>query len=133
MLLGTIFVACGALWLIFIDMSSSYMQMIGIVSAVGFGMGCISTPAIVTIQNAAAVSMRGVATSTNSLMGALGQTVAVAVFGMLFNRVVSEETPTQMADGMHLIFIAILVVAVIKIIVAQLLPSGRKSEESQSA
>ncbi|QMV41181.1 MDR family MFS transporter [Cohnella cholangitidis] len=133
MLLGTVFVACGALWLIFIDMNSSYMEMIGIVSVVGFGMGCISTPAIVTIQNAAAVTMRGVATSTNSLMGALGQTVAVAVFGMLFNRVVTEETPTQMADGMHLIFIAILVVAAIKVIVAQLLPSGRKSEESQSA
>ncbi|WP_239618552.1 MDR family MFS transporter [Cohnella mopanensis] len=134
MLLGTILVASGALWLYFIDMGSSYVQVIGIVGLVGLGMGCISTPAIVTIQNSAASTMRGVATSTNSLMGALGQTVAVAVFGMLFNSVVTGEAPSQMkmADGMHLIFVAILTVAIIKLLVINLLPSARKSQERQS-
>ncbi|WP_256761121.1 MDR family MFS transporter [Cohnella sp. WQ 127256] len=133
MMLGTLFVAGAALWLYTLDMSSSYLQLIGIVSIVGFGMGCISTPAIVTIQNSAAESMRGVATSTNSLMGALGQTVAVAVFGMLFNSVVSEDTPTQMADGMHLIFIMILAIAVVKLFVVNFLPSTRKSVEKTSS
>ncbi|QJD84458.1 MDR family MFS transporter [Cohnella herbarum] len=133
MLMGAFFVACGAFWLFTVDMNTSYLHLIGIVVVIGFGMGCISTPAIVAIQNAAAANMRGVATSTNSLMGALGQTVAVAVFGMLFNRMVIEETPSQMADGMHLIFIVILAIAIFKLVVANLLPSAKKSEESQAA
>jgi EmrB/QacA subfamily drug resistance transporter len=86
MLLGTILVAVGALWLYTLHEGSSYWHVIGLLVLIGFGMGCISTPAIVTIQNSAAANMRGVATSTNSFMGTLGQTVAVAVFGMLFNR-----------------------------------------------
>jgi MFS family permease len=129
MLLGALLVACGAFWLFTVDMNSSYLHLIGIVVVIGFGMGCISTPAIVAIQNSAAGSMRGVATSTNSLMGALGQTVAVAVFGMLFNRMVTEETPSQMADGMHLIFIVILAIAAFKLLIANLLPSSEKKSE----
>ncbi|MCD9024961.1 MDR family MFS transporter [Cohnella silvisoli] len=128
---GAALVAGGALWLFTLNMNSSYWQVIGIVIVVGFGMGCINAPAIVTIQNAAAGNMRGVATSTNALMSALGQTIAVAVFGMLFNRVVKEDTPLQMADGMHLIFIAILVIALVNLFVAYLLPAARKSAESR--
>ncbi|BBI35375.1 MDR family MFS transporter [Cohnella abietis] len=132
MTLGTIFVMGGAIWLYTFDMTSSYLQIIGIVIVIGFGMGFLSTTAIVTIQNAAAGNNRGVATSTNSLMGALGQTVAVAVFGMLFNHVVTVETPVKMADGMHLIFTLILAIAIVNLIVVNLLPSERKGQESQT-
>jgi EmrB/QacA subfamily drug resistance transporter len=133
MILGTFLVAGGALWLYSLNMDSSYVHVIGAVMLVGFGMGCISTPAIVTIQNSAAAGMRGVATSTNSLMGALGQTVGVAVFGMLFNRIVVEEAPTQMAEGMHVIFAVLLVIAALKIGIAGLLPKASKAEASEAA
>lgn len=133
MLLGAILVAAGALWLSTLDMGTSYLEVIGICFVIGFGMGCINTPAIVTIQNKAPGSMRGVATSTSSFMGTLGQTVAVAVFGMLFNRMVTEETPVQMADGMHLIFIVILGIAIMKILAVNWLPSAKRSEAASSA
>jgi branched-subunit amino acid transport protein AzlD len=96
-------------------------------------MGCINTPAIVTIQNAAAVNVRGVATSTNSFMSALGQTVAVAVFGMLLNRAVTDNTPSQLADGMHLIFVLILSLAVVTLFVVYLLPSEKKARAIEAA
>ena len=133
MLLGTILVACGALWLYTLHEGSSYWHIIGLLILVGFGMGCISTPAIVTIQNSAAGNMRGVATSTNSFMGTLGQTVAVAVFGMLFNRVVTEEVPSQMAAGMHAIFILLLAIAMVKIFIVNLLPRTGKAERAEAA
>jgi len=135
MMLGTILVLGGAAWLATLNTGSSSWHVIGAVMLVGFGMGCISTPAIVTIQNSAAANMRGVATSTNSLMGALGQTVAVAVFGMLFNRVVAENNPTltEMADGMHMIFILMIAIAIVKIGVVNWLPSSKKAEEIQAS
>ena len=77
--------------------------------------------------------MRGVATSTNSFMGTLGQTVAVAVFGMLFNRVVTEEVPSQMAAGMHAIFILLLAIAMVKIFIVNLLPRTGKAERAEAA
>ena len=129
MFLGTIFVTMGALWLATLSEGSPIWHVIGSAILVGFGMGCISTPAIVTIQNSAPEGMRGVATSTNSFVGALGQTVAVAAFGMLFNRVVIEEVPEQMADGMHLIFLLLVTLAIVKIAVAGFLPSKRKANE----
>ncbi|XID90136.1 MDR family MFS transporter [Paenibacillaceae bacterium WGS1546] len=135
MTIGTLFVAAGALWLFTLNTGSSYLNVIGIVVLVGFGMGCISTPAIVTIQNSAAAKMRGVATSTNSFMGTLGQTVAVAVFGMLFNRIVTSPTPVpeQMAEGMHLIFILLFAIALVKILVVNLLPKAGKAREAESS
>jgi len=63
-------------------------------------------------------------------MGALGQTVAVAVFGMLFNGIVSEEVPAQMASGMHAIFIVLAAIAVVKIGIANFLPGKQAVKES---
>jgi EmrB/QacA subfamily drug resistance transporter len=133
MITGAIFVATGALWLFTIDMGSSYVNLIGVVVLIGFGMGCITTPAIVTIQNSARDNMRGVATSTNSLMNALGQTVGVAAFGMLLNSALTAETnPTQMANGMHLIFGLILAIAIGILLVVNLLPRASKPQVATS-
>lgn len=122
MLLGAVIVALAGVWLSFVDIHSPYWSFMGIVVLIGFGIGCISTTTIVTIQSAVGGNMRGVATSTNSLMGALGQTVGVAIFGMLFNRVVTEDTPEQLVNGMHTIFVFLLVIAIVNLVVVNFLP-----------
>ncbi|MFC5407036.1 MDR family MFS transporter [Cohnella soli] len=128
MVMGTVLLVLGTLWLITLNIGTPYWHVIGIVSIIGFGMGCINTPAILSIQNAASDSQRGVATSTSSFMGTLGQTVAVAVFGMLLNRhVVGEGTQVQFADGMHLIFIAVFAIAIFKVFLSGALPRKRKA------
>jgi uncharacterized membrane protein YbjE (DUF340 family) len=78
------------------------------------------------IQNAAIEQMRGVATSTNSLMTALGQTVGVAVFGMLFNRTITDKSPEQLTQGMHVVFVVILLIGLVNVVAVNLLPSDRK-------
>jgi EmrB/QacA subfamily drug resistance transporter len=133
MLIGTAVIAMGAIWLFFIDRQSPSGYFIGVVLLIGFGMGCINTPSTVTVQGAVGAHMRGVATSTLSFMNALGQTVAVAIFGMLFNRVVTEETPVQLANGMHLIFGMILVIALVNLVVVNFLPSFRKEQANQES
>jgi len=132
MVTGTILLLLGTLWLLTLDIGSPYWHVIGIVSIVGLGMGCIGTPGIVSIQNAAAEGERGAATSTNSFVGTLGQTVAFAVFGMLLNRVVvGEGTTAQFADGMQLIFVAIFAIAIAKVFISALLP-GRAAKKQKA-
>jgi len=132
MVTGTALLAAGTLWLLTLDIGSPYWHVIGIVSIVGFAMGCINTPAIVSIQNAVEDGKLGVATSTNSFMGTLGQTVAFAVFGMLLNRVVvGEGTTVQFADGMHLIFVAIFAIAIAKVFISSSMP-GRAAKKQEA-
>ncbi|QHT59418.1 MFS transporter [Paenibacillus lycopersici] len=123
---GAVIVAAGSLWLMLIDADSPYSYLVGILIVIGFGMGLLATPILVLIQNAVDWSQRGVATSTNSLMNALGQTVGVAMFGTLFNNAAAGLETKQIAHGMHVVFIAIFVIAVAVVLAVGLLPSQRK-------
>ncbi|GLX70422.1 MDR family MFS transporter [Paenibacillus glycanilyticus] len=131
---GAFVVAAGSLWLMLIDSNSPYSFLVGILVLIGLGMGLLATPILVLIQNAVDWSMRGVATSTNSLMNALGQTVGVAIFGTLFNNAAAGLETEQVAHGMHAVFIAIFVVSIAVVLVVGLLPSQRKeSGKSKSS
>ncbi|WEK55569.1 MAG: MDR family MFS transporter [Candidatus Cohnella colombiensis] len=125
MVLGAFMIVAGGLWLALLNLQSPIGALIGIVMLIGFGMGCMNTPAIVTIQSAVEKEQRGSATSTNSLMNAIGQTVGFALFGMLFNRVVLEKTVDDYATGMHAIFVAMFIIAIINFVIVQGLPSRR--------
>lgn len=131
MLIGSVFIVLAGIWLTLVDVHSPYWYFIGIVVVMGFGMGCIGTTALVMIQSAVGGNMRGAATSTNSLMNSLGQTIGVAIFGMLLNRAVTEDTPDQLASGIHLIFVLLLAIALVNLLVVSFLPSERRKTESQ--
>ncbi|TVY09250.1 MDR family MFS transporter [Paenibacillus cremeus] len=128
---GAVIVALGSLWLATINTSSPYIYIIGILIVLGFGMGCLTTPSMVIIQNAVEWQMRGVATSTSSFMNTLGQTVGVAFFGTLFNSAVTNSTPAQLATGMHWVFIAIFIISLPLLSVIGLLPSQRKAVQTK--
>lgn len=133
MLIGTCLILIGSSWLYMLEAGTPVWQLTIVVAIIGLGMGCISTPALITIQNAASASNRGVATAANSFMGTLGQTVAIAVFGMVFNRIVSEQTPALFADGMHAIFAVIVGLAVVKLVIVLLLPGKQAANDSSTA
>jgi EmrB/QacA subfamily drug resistance transporter len=128
---GGLIVAVGALWLSLLQSGSPYWYLVLIMIIIGFGMGCMTTPSMVLIQTAVGWQTRGVATSTYSLMNAFGQTVGVAVFGTLFNSAIIEKTPAHFANGMHLVFMLIFVIALANLIALSLLPSHRKMMEQQ--
>lgn len=126
MVIGAIFIAVAGIWLALVNSHSPYWYFTGIVVIIGFGMGCLGTTALVMIQSAVGGHRRGVATSTNSLMNTLGQTIGVAIFGMLLNRAVTEDVPGQLVNGMHTIFVLLLAIALVNLVVVSFLPSDRK-------
>ncbi len=129
---GAIILAAGCLWLMSIGVDSAYANLVGILIVIGFGMGLMTTPILVLIQNSVDWSRRGVATSTNSLMNTLGQTVGVAIFGMLYNNAASSLQKTEMAHGMHVVFIALFAIALAILVVVGLLASQRDGAGSPS-
>jgi EmrB/QacA subfamily drug resistance transporter len=130
---GAFIVVVGAVWLATMQISSPYWYFIFILIIIGFGMGCTTTPNMVTIQNSVGWQMRGVATATNSFMNTFGQTVGIAVFGTLFNSAMTDKSPAQLAHGMHLVFVAILIFAVVNFLVTGLLPAAKRAPEQQAA
>ncbi|WP_248927056.1 MDR family MFS transporter [Paenibacillus hamazuiensis] len=129
---GAILVVLGAIWLWTVGLGTPAWQLAVIISIIGFGMGCMTTPAMVLIQTSVGWQMRGVATATNSFMNTFGQTVGVAVYGMLFNSVVSGgQTAAALAGGMHLVFGVVLLLSVINLVTVCFLPAKQQSPDQQ--
>lgn len=124
--LGSALVLGGSLWLAVMHAQSSYGVIVGSLILIGLGMGFIVTPSLVIIQGAVGFQMRSVATSTNTLMNSLGQTISVAVFGMVFNAIVTTGTVSQLASGIHYVFILMFAVSVLNLIIALFLPSSQQ-------
>lgn len=124
--LGSALVVGGSLWLAVMHAQSSYGVIVGSLILIGLGMGFIVTPSLVIIQGAVGFQMRSVATSTNTLMNSLGQTISVAVFGMVFNAIVTTGTTSQLASGIHYVFLLMFAVSILNLIVALFLPSSKQ-------
>jgi EmrB/QacA subfamily drug resistance transporter len=130
---GACILTVGTLWLSQLRVDSPEWQLIAILIVIGFGMGCMTTPSMVIIQTAVSWQKRGVATSTYSLMNTFGQTVGVAAFGMLFNRVVIDQSVGQLTQGMQLVFSTLFVLAIATLLTVSFLPSHRRMVEQQAA
>ena len=128
---------------------SSLPVVIIIVITMGYGAGALFTIVTIVAQIGAEESMRGVATSTNSLIRTLGQTIGVSIFGSILNNgieiyfkeqyieginsnniftaidnniIKAVDGSNAMFNGMHFIFIAMTFVAAINLITTFLLP-----------
>jgi EmrB/QacA subfamily drug resistance transporter len=130
---GALIVSAGGLWLSSMQLGSPYWYFTLILIIIGFGMGCMTTPSMVLIQTAVGWQMRGVATATNAFMNTFGQTVGVAVYGTLFNSVVTDKSPNLLAHGMHLVFIVVFCIALLNLLATSFLPSHKKMMEQQAA
>jgi EmrB/QacA subfamily drug resistance transporter len=128
---GATILTLGTLWLSTLQVDAPSWYLMVIISTIGFGMGCMTTPAMVLIQTSVGWQMRGVATSTNSLMNTFGQTASVAVFGMIFNHVVTEQTTVQLTQGMHMVFLLLVLLAAATLVTVSFLPSHRSMVEQQ--
>ncbi|MGV8855968.1 MAG: MDR family MFS transporter [Devosia sp.] len=139
----------GALILTLMGPDSSPIQA-GVASLVmGFGMGLITVSSLLVIQGEAAVHERGAGTASNLFSRNLGSTLGAAVMGAVLNfglwhasagQGVGEDQLRQvlgqtgdvvktagavrgvLQDGLHLTFIAMLVLALATIVVAAFVP-----------
>lgn len=143
------FMLISACLLLTLKSISSLPIVIIIVVIMGYGAGALFTIVTIVAQMGAEESMMGVATSTNSLIRTLGQTIGVSIFGSILNNgigtyfkgksiegidsnniftaidnniIKAVDGSNAMFNGMHFIFIAMIFVAVMGLIVTFLLP-----------
>ncbi len=82
---STFIILTSCILLLTLGINSSIVLVIVYVSLMGFGFGACFTTLTLVVQESVQFDKRGVATSTNSLVRTLGQTIAVSIYGGIFN------------------------------------------------
>lgn len=124
---GSSLVVAGFIWLAALQMNSPYVYWIGILVVIGLGMGFVATPSTVVVQSAVGWENRGVANASSMLLRAMGQTIGIAVFGTIYNQhVTTLDSKTELAAGMHAVFLLMCAIAIANLLAVQLLPKHRE-------
>lgn len=124
---GSSLVVAGFIWLAALQMNSPYVYWIGILVVIGLGMGFVATPSTVVVQSAVGWENRGVANASSMLLRAMGQTIGIAVFGTIYNQhVTTLGSKSELAAGMHAVFLLMCAIAIANLLVVQLLPKHRE-------
>ncbi|WP_189597186.1 MDR family MFS transporter [Paenibacillus elgii] len=84
----------------------------------GFGLGVSRTVLMILMQNAVENRQRGIAMSTSALMNTLGQTMFIAIFGVVFNAFASSGEAADLAHGIHVVFTCVSAVMLLAFLVA---------------
>lgn len=124
--LGASLVVVGSIWLVGLQTNSPYIYWIAILVLFGLGMGFVTTPSTVVVQSVVGWEKRGVANASSMLLRALGQTVAIAAFGTVYNQHMTMfSTKSELVAGGHAVFLFIFGFAIVNLLVVQLLPKSR--------
>ncbi|MFF2083019.1 MDR family MFS transporter [Nocardia sp. NPDC058176] len=128
-LIGSALAALGCATTLLIDEQASTWQIAVSCFLIGGGMGLVATPTLIAAQASAEWQERGVVTSANMFARSLGSAVGVAVFGAVVNAGIRDPdhpAPTELAHGIHLVFVAMFVMAVIMLVAAITMPGRTK-------
>ncbi|RNB87978.1 DHA2 family efflux MFS transporter permease subunit [Brevibacillus nitrificans] len=135
-LLGIFLIVIGTFCLTLITMATPPWMILGMVFILGLGFGFSITIFTIVVQSAVDWSLRGVATSSNSFLRTLGQTLGVAVLGTFLNHQIGSHAdsnaqvpPEILAAGIHLNFIIVAVLAVVCLAITFWLPKKRPQPE----
>ena len=148
---GSIAPIIGALVLSALTPDSPLMLLVIGSAVMGLGMGICATPVLVGIQTAVSYQRRGIATSLNNFCRSLGGAVGVAALGAALNSVIGTRASELQAvldpqrrgtlsasatlardvfaNGLHIVFVAQVVIAVAGLLVALRLPEHDPREE----
>lgn len=94
MSVSLLIVLIGGLGLFLVPIETPFALFFVITAITGIGMGATTVTSTIMSQNSVASSQLGMATSFNTLVRTIGQTVMVSVFGILLNRVTSAQLAT---------------------------------------
>ena len=155
--IGGAFAAAGGFLYMLLTPERGPWWVAGSSLTVGIGMGFVMTTMIVTIQSSVPWQRRATATATNMLMRILGNSVGAALLGGILNIALtrsvrslpgSESALSQierlltpgsgaqvdqglldvLANGLHVVYVAVFVIGVIVLVLSLLLPRGRRLE-----
>ncbi|MDR0921926.1 MAG: MFS transporter [Lactobacillales bacterium] len=91
LLIGTSILAVAGAWLLFLPLQTSFWWFVAISVVWGIGFGLAFTTFTVSVQSGVPAGELGVATSFNTLVRTLGQTILVSVFGVVLNSLVAKN------------------------------------------
>ncbi len=137
---------------------SSRTLLMAAMLVTGVGLGLVSTPYLVAVQNAVPWQLRGVATSSTQFFRTIGGAIAVAGLGavltthlneanvqldpnMALNPALRGAVPPEQLDalrqalagGLHSVYIGMLVVAAAGVAVALVFPRGSAQSQAHDA
>jgi EmrB/QacA subfamily drug resistance transporter len=129
-IVGALFAMAGMALLAMLTRTTPTVLVAFFVLLVGLGAGFMMQPSLLAVQNSAASSDLGTATSTALLFRMLGSTIGVPVFGGLINARLGDgpRNPTTFADALHPVFLAAVAVAVVALAFAVLVPERELRE-----
>lgn len=98
LLLGSSLALVGALFLATVAVDSGRVAMMVAMFVIGVGMGFLSIPQVVAVQNAVPWNRRGIATSAIGFARSIGGAVAVAVLGAVMNHRLGDSLGGHLED-----------------------------------
>jgi EmrB/QacA subfamily drug resistance transporter len=144
-----------------LKVNSPLILVIIYVFIMGFGFGGSFTTLTIVVQESVDYKKRGAATASNSLLRTLGQTIGVSIFGSIFNfniikylnnlgikgvnpnnlysssnsgyGISLDQIKNSLVSGLHVIFVALILIIAICLVLSFTLPSGLKEKASYDA
>lgn len=159
--ISNIILLISAIMLSTLDISSPLLIVLVYVFIMGFGFGGAFTTLTIIVQESVEYNKRGAAIATNSLLRTLGQTIAVSVFGGIFNlyiikyftqigikgvdpstlynkssvynaAVSSEQIKLALNSSLHVLFIILIIISIISAALSIGIPKISKKPETSA-
>lgn len=155
---SALIIVLSSLLLPLLNISSPLVLVIVCSSIMGIGLGGAFTTLTILVQASAEYDMRGAATATNSLIKTLGQTLAVSVFGTVFNSHITgyfnglgvkgitpddlnsgsallgglpvEHIKISQSSAIHFVFIILIIIGIASFLLSLTLSNNLKGKET---
>lgn len=101
------------------------IQVLIYAAMLGFGFGGVFNTLTIMVQDSVGYEKRGTAIAFNSLIRTLAQTIGVSIFGSILNVNIGKSS---LSSGLHIVFVALVFIAVVCAGVSFILPSELKEE-----
>ena len=133
-LLGVFIVMLGTFGLTLTSISTPIWVTAGITLLMGLGFGLSLTIFTIVVQSAVSWDLRGAATSSNTFVRTLGQTIGIALFGTYLNQQLNKsgsmDEVSLLSGAIGHIYIIMAVLALISFIFAFWVPA-RKNDMNE--
>jgi EmrB/QacA subfamily drug resistance transporter len=107
-LIGIAIIAIGCIGLVFFNVNTTVPWMMFITAILGFGFGLVLTTFTVVVQSSVDWKMRGAAMGAHNLMKNLGQSIGIAISGLLLSDTLKGYA---LEVSLHSVFIMLFVLA----------------------
>ncbi|WP_160685943.1 MDR family MFS transporter [Clostridium sp. C2-6-12] len=147
-LIASFILFVGVILLITLNLNSSLVLVLAVVSIIGFGLGGVLSILTIIIQESVGYDKRGVATATNSLVKTIGETIGISLFGGIFNLYIakyfidrgingvdssslynsiltSEQIKLSINSSLHTLFILFVIIAIPSVILSIVIPKEK--------